>query len=79
MNITIDLVILNTWLGFLSNPADYSGTGIGSEKGVVERDNLRATTSASIHIPKGSIKILICEHEGDGKNAGTTPRVIQRR
>ena len=26
VNITIDLVILNTWLGFLSTPADYSGT-----------------------------------------------------
>ena len=40
---------------------------------------MRATTSTLIHIPKGSIKILICEHEGDGKNASTTPRVIQRR
>ena len=79
VNITIDLVILNTWLDFLSAPANYSGTEIGVGKDVAERDPFRATASTLIHIPKGSIKLLVCEHKSDAKNIGTKPRVIQRR
>ena len=54
------------------------GTDIGSEEDIVTMMGTFYNIS-TIRIPKGSIKLLSVEHEGDGKNTGTTPRVIQRR
>ena len=61
VDINIDLITLNTWLYYISPPAVKINSNDDDDK---EKDAMPAVASSStlIHIPKGCIKLLVCEH-----------------
>ena len=61
VDINIDLITLNTWLYYILPPAVKINSNDDDDK---KKDAMPAVASSStlIHIPKGCIKLLVCEH-----------------